>query len=205
MAYFLGEVVFTLGLVLLLFVAYEVIAGSWAIDRAQGDLNKKLDNLWANGGRPVAGQPASRLYIPRLHKKWAVVEGVTQSDLAKGPGHYPKTDDPGDLGNVGIAGHRLPSVFWNLDRLRRGDPIVVESRSGWFVYRVVRLRVVRPNQVEVVAHNPDHPKDTSTRRLLTLTTCNPKFNNYQRLVVVAELSREQGKKAGRPAELNAFH
>lgn len=205
MAYFLGEVVFTLGLVLLLFVTYEVIAGSWAIDRAQGDLNKKLDNLWANGGRPVAGQPASRLYIPRLHKKWAVVGGVTQADLAKGPGHYPKTDQPGDLGNVGIAGHRLPSVFWNLDRLRRGDPIVVESRSGWFVYRVVRLRVVRPNQVEVVAPDPDHPRGVPTRRLLTLTTCNPKFNNYQRLVVVAELSREQGKKAGRPAELNAFH
>jgi sortase A len=200
-AYILGELAFTLGLVVLLFAAYEFFGSSWAVDRAQSDLDSRLDRRWAAGMPPVPGQPASRLYIPRLHKKWAVVEGVTQADLAKGPGHYPKTGAPGDVGNVGIAGHRLPAVFWNLDRLRRGDPVIVESRSGWFVYRVVRLRVVRPTQVEVVAPNPDRPGRPAIRRLLTLTTCNPKFDNYQRLVVVAELSREQGKRAGRPAEL----
>jgi sortase A len=133
--------------------------------------------------------------------RWAVVEGVTQADLGKGPGHYPRTDDPGDVGNVGIAGHRLPGVFWNLDQLRKGDPLVVETRSGWYVYRVLRLRVVVPEQVQVIAHNPFAPKLPASRRLLTLTTCNPKFNNYQRLVVLAELGREQGRKAGRPAEL----
>ena len=52
---------------------------------------------------------------------------------------------------------------------------------------MVRLRVVRPTQVEVIRHNPQHPREKPTRRLLTLTTCNPKFDNYQRLVVLAEL------------------
>jgi sortase A len=200
-AYVLGEVMLTLGLVILLFAGYEFIGKAWNTGRAQDRLNHLLDGLWANRQKPVAGQPVARLYIPRLHLKWAVIEGVTQADLRKGPGHYPKTDDPGDVGNVGIAGHRLPGVFWNLDRLRKGDPIVVETRSGWYVYRVRRLRVVVPTRVEVIAHNPIAPKRPATRRLLTLTTCNPKFNNYQRLVVQAELGREQAKKTGRPAEL----
>jgi sortase A len=95
-------------------------------------------------------------------------------------------------------------VFWNLDRLRKGDPIVVETRSGWFVYRVTGRRVVRPSQIEVVAHNPVDRRQRPTRRLLTLTTCNPKFDNYQRLIVQAELTREQGKKAGRPTELGSL-
>jgi sortase A len=200
-AYAFGEVMLTLGLVILLFAGYEFIGKAWNTGRAQDGLNRRLDELWAKSERPVAGQPVARLYIPRLHLRWAVVEGVTLADLSKGPGHYPKTDDPGDVGNVGIAGHRLPGVFWNLDRLRKGDPVVVETRSGWYVYRVTRLRVVVPTQVSVIAHNPIAVKRPATRRLLTLTTCNPKFNNYQRLVVQAELSREQGKKAGRPAEL----
>ena len=37
--------------------------------------------------------------------------------------------------------------------------------------------------------------------MLTLTTCNPKFDNYQRLIVHAELVRTQATSAGRPAEL----
>lgn len=201
--YALGEIMLTVGLVVLLFAAYEVFGKAWATDRAQDGLNRDLDRRWATGAPPTPGQPASRLYLPRLHKRWAVVEGVTLADLRKGPGHYPRTDEPGQVGNLAIAGHRLPSVFWNLDRLRTGDPVVVETRSGWYVYRVVRHFVVRPTQVSVIRHNPDDPRLPPTRRLLTLTTCNPKFDNYQRLIVRAELVREQGKRAGRPAELGA--
>ncbi|GAA4624743.1 hypothetical protein GCM10023196_026160 [Actinoallomurus vinaceus] len=203
-AYVAGEVMLTLGLVVLLFGAHEFLGGWWALDREQHRLDRQLTRAWAADAKPVPGQPVSRLYIPRLRKKWQVVEGVSQDDLARGPGHYPKSDRPGAVGNLAIAGHRLPSVFWNLDRLRPGDLIVVETRSGWFVYRVLRLRVVRPSQVEVVDHDPDHPGGRPTRRLLTLTTCNPKFDNYQRLVVQAELSREQAKKTGWPAELGRF-
>lgn len=200
-SYVFGEIMLTLGLVILLFAGYEFIGKAWNTERTQNGLNRDLDALWAKGRRPVPGQPVARLFIPRLHMRWAVVEGVTLADLSKGPGHYPHTDDPGDVGNVGIAGHRLPGVFWNLDRLRKGDAVVLETRSGWFVYRVRRLRVVVPEQVQVIAHNPFAQKQPATRRLLTLTTCNPKFDNYQRLVVQAELGREQGKKLGRPAEL----
>lgn len=199
----LGEILLTLGLVVLLFAAYEFWGKAWRMDRDQHGLDRDLDRLWALAAPPEPGRPIGRLYIPRLHKKWVVVKGVTPAALAKGPGRYPGRDEPGDLGNVAIAGHRMPSVFWNLDRLRPADPIVAETRTGWYVYRVVRLRVVRPTQVEVVARDPGHPGRRPSRRLMTLTTCNPKFENYQRLVVQAELSRVQNKRAGRPAELAA--
>ncbi|MFC5751763.1 class E sortase [Actinomadura rugatobispora] len=191
-----GEILLTLGLVVLLFAAYEFAGKAWAADRAQNDLDRRWEQ-----GLPVPGQPIGRLHIPRLGKKWVVAEGVSRGALAKGPGHYPDSDDPGEVGNVAIAGHRMPSVFWNLDRLRAGDPIVLETRSGWFVYRTTRSKVVPPTRVQVVAPDPDRPSAKPSRRLLTLTTCNPKFDNYQRLIVHAELSRAQAKSAGRPPEL----
>ncbi|WP_131737359.1 class E sortase [Actinomadura roseirufa] len=199
----IGEVLVTLGLVVLLFGAYEFWGKAWRMDRDQHGLDRDLDRLWAAAAVPRRGEPIGRLYIPRLHKKWVVVNGVGAASLAKGPGLYPGRDRAGDVGNVAIAGHRMPSVFWNLDRLRTADPIIAETRTGWYVYRVVGLRVVRPTQVEVVARNPDRPGARPGRRLMTLTTCNPKFENYQRLVVRAELSRVQSKRAGRPAELSA--
>lgn len=62
-------------------------------------------------------------------------------------------------------------------------------------------RIVKPTQVEVVAPVPGEPDKKATKRMLTLTTCNPKFDNYQRLIIHAELDRTQPKSAGRPAEL----
>jgi sortase A len=83
-----------------------------------------------------------------------------------------------------------------------GDPIVVETKTNWIVYTVYKTHIVLPTEIGVVAPDPDNPQaDSGTRRLTTLTTCNPKWDNYQRLVVHGEVSREQPKSAGRPAEL----
>jgi sortase A len=58
----------------------------------------------------------------------------------------------------------------------------------------------------VVAPVPDRPGRKPTQALLTLTTCNPKFNNYQRLIVHARLAETVKRDpalsdAGKPAEL----
>jgi sortase A len=79
--------------------------------------------------------------------------------------------------------------------------VVVEDKKNWYVYRVVQNHIVKPTQVEVVAPVPNEPGVRPTKAMLTLTTCNPKFDNYQRLIVHAELERSQAKSAGRPAEL----
>ncbi|MEU4526866.1 class E sortase [Micromonospora ureilytica] len=211
-----GEVLITFGLVVLLFAGYEVWGKSAIVDAHQNDLNNELTQAWAptdnptvapsvgpsvKPSPPVRGKPLAGLYIPKLDKNWVVVEGVTQQDIRFAPGHYPTSALPGQVGNFSVAGHRNRATFWRLDELDEGDPIVVESKTDWYVYRVSQSRIVKPTQVEVVAPVPGEPDKKATKRMLTLTTCNPKFDNYQRLIIHAELDRTQPKSAGRPAEL----
>ncbi|MCM0678538.1 class E sortase, partial [Micromonospora phytophila] len=211
-----GEVLITFGLVVLLFAGYEVWGKSAIVDAHQNDLSQQLAQEWGPSGDPtvapsasasakpkppVQGKPIAGLHIPKLDKNWVVVEGVTQKDIRFAPGHYPKSALPGELGNFSVAGHRNKATFWRLDELNDGDAIVVEGQNDWYVYRVTESRIVKPTQVEVVAPVPGKPGEKATRRMLTLTTCNPKFDNYQRLIIHAELDRKQPKSAGRPAEL----
>ncbi|MGK5737631.1 class E sortase [Micromonospora sp. URMC 103] len=211
-----GEVLITFGLVVLLFAGYEVWGKSAIVDAHQNDLSQQLAQAWGPTGDPtvsaaptpsakpsppVHGKPIAGLYIPKLAKNWVVVEGVTQADIRYAPGHYPKSALPGQVGNFAVAGHRNRATFWRLDELHDGDAIVVESKTDWYVYKVSQTRIVRPTQVEVVAPVPGKPGEKPSRRMLTLTTCNPKFDNYQRLIIHAELDRTQPKSEGRPAEL----
>lgn len=122
-----------------------------------------------------------------LHDKpLAVVEGVTDEDLAKGPGRYPGTALPGQPGNVALAGHRTThgAPFAEIDALKPGDEIRLEDRDGkTWVYRVVEQRIVAPTDTSVIASDPLG----NGRPTLTLTTCHPRFSNRERLVVFAQL------------------
>jgi sortase A len=143
----------------------------------------------------------ARLYIPRLGHHWVVVEGVDPADLKAGPGHYPKTAMPGQVGNFAMAGHRSPAMFWDLDTMRQGDPIVVETARSWFVYRTYQVHITAPTAVEVVAAVPNQPGARPTAAMLTITTCEPKWGNARRLVLHAQLLRSLDRTAGPPAEL----
>lgn len=209
-----GEIMITFGLIVLLFAAYEVWGKSAIVASHQDDLDRQLAQEWAPpvvgssatpGPRstlaPPAGSAVARLYLPRLKKHWVVVEGVAPGDIRYAPGHYPKTAMPGQVGNFSVAGHRNRATFWRLDEMKPGDTIVVETRTDWYVYTVVKSRIVKPSQVEVVRKVP--PGFSTGVKLLTLTTCNPKFDNYQRLIVHAELARSQPRAKGTPVELGA--
>ncbi|MEH1099489.1 class E sortase, partial [Micromonospora sp. CPCC 205561] len=211
-----GELLITFGLVVLLFAGYEVWGKSAIVDAHQNDLSQQLAQAWGPEGDPtvapsasastkpkppVQGRPIAGLHIPKLDKNWVVVEGVTQKDIRYAPGHYPSSAMPGQVGNFSVAGHRNRATFWRLDELNDGDAIVVEGKNDWHVYKVTQSRIVKPTQVEVVAPVPGRPGQKPTKSMLTLTTCNPKFDNYQRLIVHAQLARSQPKSAGRPAEL----
>ncbi|GAA1584848.1 class E sortase [Actinoplanes couchii] len=214
-----GELMITFGLVVLLFAGYQVFGNSAAVESEQDDLGTELDQAWADPtvapSGPVKKGPAApganlvgRLYIPKFDMKWVVVDGVKPDDIKYAPGHYPDSAKPGQIGNFSVAGHRVRKIFWRLDELKDGDVIGVETRESWFVYRVYQQEVVKPHQVEVVAPVPGKPKAKPTEAVLTLTTCNPKFNNYERLIIHAELvetvPRDQTKTdAGMPAEMKA--
>ena len=213
-----GELLITFGLIVLLYAGYEVFGKTAVVNAEQDKLSEQLAEAWAeepaaeptvgptssgtpSSAPPVTGKPIAGLYIPKLDKQWIVVEGVSQADIRYAPGHYPGTAGPGEIGNFSIAGHRNRATFWRLDEMRNGDVIIVESRNEWHIYHVTRVHIVKPTQVEVVAPVPGQPGVKPTKAMLTLTTCHPKLDNYQRLIVHAELVRSQPKSEGRPAEL----
>jgi sortase A len=203
-----GQLLITFGLVVLLFATYEVYGKALEANAEQTRLADGLSETWqAPQGpvneviRPVEGKGLARLYIPRLNKRWVVVEGTSPADIRLAPGHYPDSQLPGQVGNFAIAGHRMPSVFWDLDKVQSGDALIVETRSNWYVYTVTKNHIVLPTEISVVAANPENPEAEAARKLITLTTCNPKWDNYERMIVQGEITREQSKAQGLPAEL----
>ena len=123
---------------------------------------------------------------PVTDEPYVVLSGVTMADLAKGPGHYTQTADPGAEGNFAVAGHRTTygAPFFHLDDLREGDEIHVMDTSGEvFVYAFREQRIVAPTNLSVLDPHPlGEPVPT-----ITLTTCHPRFSNRQRLIVFGEL------------------
>lgn len=216
-----GEILITLGVVVLLLAAYQVWGKAAVVASHQNDLSQQLDEMWAQAPDPTVtaspdqeqdpepdpelgpppGHAIARLYIPSLGKYWVVVEGVSLDDIRYAPGHYPDTAMPGELGNFAVAGHRNPATFWDLDQVPEGDVIVVETQHTWYTYEVTRNHIVDPRAVEVVAPVPGEPGASPTEAMLTLTTCHPKWDNTERLIVHARLISQQSRDEGRPAVL----
>jgi sortase A len=144
----------------------------------------------------VEGDPVAIIELPTIGVKKFVVAGVQTADLKKGPGHYPDTPFPGELGNAAIAGHRTTygEPFRQLDELELGDEIKVTDLFGReFVYRVTGTQIVGPSDSWVVATTDP------TIATLTLTTCHPEFSAKQRLIVSAELDSTVSAPVDRPA------
>jgi sortase A len=196
----LGELCITAGLVLLLFVAYELWGTGAYTSSQQGLLTKQLDKQWntkqtvTTSEKVHLGQGLALIRIPRLGKNYhyVVIEGVTVADLRKGPGHYPGTAMPGGIGNFVVSGHRTTyaAPFNRVDELHRGDKILVDTQDKQYVYKVTSEKVVSPSQVNVTAPVPFHTGATPTKHLITLTTCHPKYSASHRLVVFGELMQE---------------
>jgi sortase A len=207
--------------VALLFAAYEVYGKTAMIHHGQGALDRQLSQTWGvpslapaaappagpSGGpaaplAPPPGNAIGRLYLPKLHLHWVVVEGVAIPDIRYGPGHYPGTALPGQTGNFAVAGHRVMGIFWDLDRIQPGDLAIVETRTEWYVYQVTENHVVTPHAVAVIAPTPNDPGRPPDGAYLTMTTCNPKLHNYQRMAVHARLV-SQSPHSQRPAGLGS--
>ncbi|WP_275295119.1 class E sortase [Amycolatopsis sp. La24] len=199
-----GEAVLILGLVMLGFLGYEMWGSVGELNAAQSQLGQERKALWDSepgvSGAPRAvpeppadGGPVAVLAIPRLGLEWTVVEGTGSKDLRHAPGHYAGTALPGRIGNFAVAGHRVRGMFWDLDTIEAGDQITVEDRTRRYVYEVDANRIVRPDDVGVLLPVPGQPGQTATEARLTLTTCNPKWDNYERLIVDAHLIASAAK------------
>jgi hypothetical protein len=76
------------------------------------ELERNLREQWKPAAKPPAtagpGTPIALLRVPKFGADWEkpVVEGVDKDELARGIGHYPETQLPGQPGNFAVAGHR---------------------------------------------------------------------------------------------------
>jgi len=131
---------------------------------------------------PAEGTPVGRISIPSIGlSNFFFVQGVSVAQLKRGAGHYPETPLPGQKGNAAIAGHRTTygAPFHNIDKVRKGDVVTVETIQGRFRYEVMEQKIVRPSDVEVLDDKGDNR--------LTLTACHPKFSARERIIVFARL------------------
>jgi sortase A len=140
------------------------------------------------------GSALARLEIARIGRNDIVVAGVRTSDLKRGPGHFPGTPLPGQLGNSAIAGHRTTygAPFFDVDDLQPGDEIIATTLSGRFTYQVTEQRIVASNEYWVVATTDP------TKATLTLISCDPKYTAQKRIVIFSELVASESSPVGEP-------
>jgi sortase A len=212
-----GRGLIAAGVLILLFVAYQLWGTGIQEARSQNQLENEFNDIIATAPAPSTteaptttraattsaavataptttvaattvpppdvkeGDPLARIEIPKIGVDKIVVAGVSLSDLRKGPGHYPNTPLPGQLGNAAIAGHRTTygAPFFRVDELAAGDEIIVTTVQGTFRYLVTEIKIVKPTDFSVLDPTPD--------ATLTLTSCNPRYSSRQRIVVKATL------------------
>ncbi|MEU1849339.1 class E sortase [Streptomyces sp. NPDC019990] len=210
----IGEVFITTGVLMLLFVTYQLW---WTNVRAHAQAGSEASSLqsdWASGKRsPGAfepGQGFAILHIPKLDVVVPIAEGTSKGVLDRGMvGHYAggelKTAMPGDkFGNFGVAGHRNThgEPFRYINKLSPGDPIVVETQDDYYVYKMSSiLPVTSPDNTSVLNPVPAGSGFTEPGRYITLTTCTPEFTSKYRMIVWGKMVEERPRSKGKPDAL----
>ncbi|NQX06918.1 class E sortase [Rathayibacter sp. VKM Ac-2856] len=226
----LGELLMTAGVLVLLFLAWQlwwndaVIAGrqedqaaelrqSWGDDAPSAEAPSEPTAEPAVPGDPVIAPVAAldttfgNLYIPRYGEGWVrtIAEGVDAENVLDvgSIGHYPGTQMPGEMGNFAIAAHRSAAGggMHLIDELQLGDAIYIETADGWYTYRFRNLEYVQPSEVQVIDPVPWTSDVVPTDRLITMTSCNPLLSTAERIIAYGVFESWQPRSAGAPAEL----
>lgn len=219
----IGRMMVRAGVLLLLFVAFQLWGTGVQTSRAQDDLRGTFEEQLAevdappvapDGTAPPAtapadlpipekGQPVGRITIPDIGSDFFIVEGVELKWLEDGPGHFPETPLPGQPGNSAIAGHRVTYLapFNRIDELAPGAQIVVQTLQGTFYYEV--LPQAGPEGEPPKGHyiiNPYQREilDDKGDNRITLMACHPKYSARQRIVVEARLVSPPAPPTPRP-------
>ncbi|MER5440359.1 class E sortase [Streptomyces sp. NPDC002790] len=210
-----GEVFISLGVLMLLFVTYQLWWSNIRAHDIAGSARHSLEDDWANGKRkPGAfepGQGFAILYIPKLDVVVPIAEGISKPQvLDKGMvGHYDKDSIPTAMpdakkGNFAVAGHRNThgEPFRFINRLEPGDPIVVETQDKYYVYKMASiLPQTMPSNTAVLNPIPAGSGFTKAGRYITLTTCTPEFTSTYRMIVWGKMVEERPRSKGKPDAL----
>lgn len=222
----LGELLITAGVIVLLFVVWQLWVGDAIAGAQNNDRAHELAQQWDDslpvpdatgdpvepaapteppvGTEPGDGEVFGIMYIPRFGDDFAVrmAGGVSRSRTLDpiGIGHYPGTQMPGEVGNTAFAAHRTGyggAPFLQIAELRIGDPIVVETQDGWYTYRYRNSEYVKPSAGEVL-HAVPQDVGTVGERYITLTSCSPKHTIIERIVAYGVFESFQPRADGPP-------
>lgn len=224
-----GELLITAGILLVLFVVWELWWTNIEANRAQ---DQAITELFAEFETPVTepqetdsaaappdyGDPAvlppiegegttfAVVYIPRFGADYArpVSSGVSTPVLDRlGLGHYRTTAMPGEVGNFAVAGHRQThgEVLDDIHTLVPGDRVYVQTKLGYYTYIYRNSQIVLPDRVDVIAPVPADPTAVPTERIMTMTSCNPRFGAQERFIAYSVMDSWQPLSAGPPAEI----
>src|ERR1700739_4184140 len=108
--------------------------------------------------------PLGVLKIPSIELEVPLLEGTDDLTLNRGVGHIEGTTAPGEIGNVGIAGHR-DGFFRGLKHVHPGDTMDLLTEKGNSRYVVDEILIVPPENASVLARR--------SKPALTLVTCYP--------------------------------
>lgn len=218
----LGELLITAGVIVALFVVWQVfwtdVTGGRAASAHIETFTETLPESPEQPGTPQTGEPPTEpvpaagdtfatMFVPQWGSGWEfpIAEGVGRPDVldAGYVGHYPDTQLPGEVGNFALAGHRqsYAKPFFGVDSLEVGDSIIVQTAQAWYVYKVTESYVVLPSRVEVLAPDPGNPGAEAVERTITLTTCHPLWSTRERWIIHGELDHWVDRSEGRPAEI----
>ena len=157
----------------------------------EGPSNTTASPASVRGSAVEPGAWVARLEAPTAGLTATVIEGSSETQLAKAAGHIEGTAFPGEpTGNVGIAGHR-DTIFRPVRKLREGDPLRLTTQQEVLEYRVTRTFIVSPDAVHVL--------DATAAPTLTMVTCYPfTFIGHapQRYIVQAELVSSRARQGG---------
>jgi LPXTG-site transpeptidase (sortase) family protein len=213
----LGELLITAGLVLGLFVVYSLWWTNVVADRAADKQGDKVRDNWAQDksgpGALDTKDGIGFLHVPSMKNGEVLVEKGTSTEVLNDgvAGYYtdpvkatlPMTDK---TGNFTLAAHRdgHGAKFHNIDRVKKGDPIVFETKDDWYVYKVFSiLPETSKYNVKVLQTVPKQSGKTKPGHYITLTTCTPVYTSEYRYIVWGELERVEKVDSARtpPKEL----
>ncbi|MFF4539706.1 class E sortase [Streptomyces aureus] len=210
-----GEVFITTGVLMLLFVTYQLWWSNVRAHQQAGSEASSLQQDWANGKRNPGtfspGQGFAILHIPKLDVVAPIAEGISKTKvLDRGMvGHYGeaplKTAMPdARTGNFALAGHRNThgEPFRYINRLKPGDEIVVETQDDYYVYKMASiLPATSPSNTSVLDPVPKGSGFTGPGRYITLTTCTPEFTSKYRMIVWGKMVEDRPRSKGKPDAL----
>lgn len=133
---------------------------------------------------PTPGPEQARsIFIPALWNDAApVVQGDGWEQLKRGVGQYIGSPNPGQNGNLVLSAHNdiFGELFRDLDRLKPGDEVLINTATQQFTYRVTGMKIVEPTEVGVL--------EPTSKPTITLISCYPYLVDNQRIVVFGELA-----------------